>query len=133
MSLKSKLGTLAVVSAVGLGAMMSSGCQSCWNDISARGGIVGTYEGDYIAISQSGGLIMDVYKLDGVYVESEASSDGWRFRDNEDNVIRLGGDVKLIRIDNGNSQLWDRYHEYHMEFESQTYREMYNPITVQLE
>ena len=106
-------------------ALAASGCQSCVNDIKARGGLIGSHAGDYVAISQSGGEIMDVYKLKGVYVESIQNSDGWRFTDQGDNVVSLGGDAKLIRLDDQNKKLWDKYCEYHMEFEKETYKVKY--------
>ena len=111
---------------VALALMSMPGCQGCMNDISARGGLVGTYKGDYIVISQSGGEIMDVYKLDDVYVESETGSDGWRFKDQNGNITFLGGDVKIIRMNKKNADLWDSYHEYPMEEEGQTYGKKFN-------
>lgn len=128
MSLRSKLGK--GIATVGLAAMALTtvGCSSWGNDIKARGGLIGTHDGDYVAISQSGGRIMDVYILEDVYVQSIDGSDGWRFTDEDENLIFLGGDVKLIRInENNKDELMEQYHEYHMEHESKTYRELYNP------
>lgn len=101
-----------------------SGCAGCRNDIAARGGLVGSYTGDYIVISQSGGQIMDVWKLKNVYVQSETNSDGWRFLDDRGNSIFVGGDIKIIRVKE--KGLFDKYHEYHMEHENQTYRDKHN-------
>ena len=81
-------------------------------------------KGDYIVISQSGGEIMDVWILPDTIVDSASSSDGWIFRDKNENAIAIGGDVKALRI--RNKAEFENYHEYHMEFESQTYRELYN-------
>lgn len=101
-----------------------SGCASFWNGVASRGGIIGSHGGDYVVISQSGGLIMDVWILEDVFVESEEKSDGWRFVDEDGNVEFIGGDVKVRRV-KSKATLKD-YHEYHMEFEACTYRQMYN-------
>jgi len=100
-----------------------TGCAGCRNDIKARGGLLGEYEGDYIVISQSGGLIMDCYVLKNVYVQSETNSDGWKFTDEYGNLTRIGGDTKVIRIQD--AEELDKWHEYHMEFETMTYREKF--------
>lgn len=96
-----------------------SGCAKWQNDVSARGGLFGSYEGDYVVINYSGGEIMDVWVLEDVYVNSEENSDGWRFSDEEGNVIFVAGDVKVIRADN--REVLSKYHEYHMESETQSY------------
>ena len=101
------------------------GCAKSRDRWKAKGGVFTSSKSDYIVISQSGGLIMDVWKLKDVIVQSEPNSDGWLFLVN-DNPVYIGGDVKTIRLAK-DSSLWDKYHEYHMEFESQTYREKYNP------
>lgn len=99
------------------------GCASWWNDVSARGGLIGTYRGDYVVISQSGGEVMDCWVLRDVFIESEKESDGWRFIDNNGNVTFVGGDTKVMRVDD--STTLSKYHEYHMEFETQSYREKF--------
>jgi len=107
--------------------LMVCGCAKLKNKISRDGGFFGSYPGDYVVISQSGGVIMDVYKLNNVMVQSEENSDGWLFKDQIGNVINLGGDIKVIRVTSRNtSDLWGNYEEYHMEFEEQTYREKFN-------
>ena len=108
-----------------IGMLSFSGCMSWKNDMKARGGFLGEHSGDYVVVSQSGGEIMDCWILDNVYVESVASSDGWRFVDEEDNTIYIGGDVKVIRLDSS-SDIRDKYFEYHMEFEEYTYRQKFN-------
>jgi len=105
--------------------VFTSGCMSFKNDIKSRGGFLGSHAGDYVVLSQSGGLIMDCWLLKDVYVESVSESDGWRFVDDNDNSIYIGGDVKVIRCEK-RSKLFDKYHEYHMEFEPYTYRETFN-------
>ncbi|MBT3298281.1 hypothetical protein HN385_05125 [archaeon] len=122
------LGNIVVAAALAVGVSQTMGCASTCNDIERRGGLVGTYTSDYVVISQSGGLIMDVYKLNDVYVESETGSDGWRFVDNKGYPTFIGGDTKTIRVDDLNRDVWGKYHEYHMEFESETYRDLYNPM-----
>lgn len=113
-----------------LGTLICSlGCAKARNKWASEGGFVssmtGGTNGDYIVISQSGGEIMDVWKLKDAICQSPSGSDGWLFRDNDGNPINIGGDVKVIRVINDND-VWDSYHEYHMEFESQTYRQKYN-------
>jgi len=98
-------------------------CANLQNQAKSDGGYFTSSTEDYIVISQSGGLIMDVWKLKDVKVSSPQSSDGWLFVDQYDNSINIGGDAKTIRRCSG---LWDKYHEYHMEFETQTYREKFN-------
>lgn len=101
-----------------------TGCASWNNDIAASGGLFGTYKGNYVVISQSGGEIVDVWILTDVFVESVHGSDGWRFIDGSGNVTFIGGDVKATRIKNRND-LW-KYHEYHIEFESESYQSKFN-------
>lgn len=102
------------------------GCAGCRNDIASRGGLVGSYAGDYIVISQSGGLIMDCWKLTDVYVESVSGSDGWRFKKTNGDVVFIGGDAKIVRVEDKSTM--DKYHEYHMEFEDLTYREKFGGL-----
>ena len=87
--------------------------------------VTGGIEGDYIIISQSGGKIMDVWKLRDAMCQSPEGSDGWLFRDNQNNPINIGGDVKVIRLAKFDADVWNNYHEYHMEFEAVTYRQLY--------
>ena len=102
-----------------------SSCKKTRDGWKANGGIFFSSAEDYIVISQSGGQIMDVYKLKNEMVQSCSTSDGWLFLANG-NPIYLGGDVKTIRLRKDDNGLWEKYHEYHMEFESKTYRELYN-------
>jgi hypothetical protein len=104
---------------------LTSGCASLRNKWAANGSIFTETRGDYIAISQSGGEIMDCWILEEMFVESENRSDGWRFIDNDGNVIHVGGDAKVIRIGKGNRALMQKYNEYHMEFEDETYRQKF--------
>lgn len=90
-----------------------SGCASLRNDIAHKGGLFTEYRGDYVVISESGGIIMDVWVLEDVYVESEKNSDGWRFIDSKGQPTNVGGDSKVIRIkDKAELQ---QYREYHIE------------------
>jgi len=86
------------------------------NNIAKNGGITSS-AGDYIVINQSGGKIMDVYKLKDRFVQSETGSDGWNFKDDAGNVIMLGGDIKVIRV--YDSRTWDDYKEFHTEFDGE--------------
>lgn len=107
-------------------AIAFAGCASTWNDIGARGGLIGSYEGSFVVISQSGGLVMDCWVLTDSYVESEENSDGWRFIDNDGNVVHIGGDSKVVRLDD--EEDLKNYIEYHMEEESVTYREKFAQV-----
>jgi len=98
-----------------------SGCAGCRNTIAAKGGLIGSYEGDYVVINYTGGVIADVWVLSDVYVQSEENSDGWRFTDPDGNVVFLGGDVKVIRLKKSDDL--KKWHEYHMEFERKTYQD----------
>lgn len=96
-------------------------CVLSWrNDIAPKGSLFTEYRSDYVVISESGGVIMDVWVLEDVYVESEKGSDGWRFIDNDGNPTNIGGDAKVIRIEN-KSEL-SKYREYHIELETLPYR-----------
>ena len=88
-----------------------TGCGASWeNSVKKNGGLISS-KADYIVINTTGSRIMDVWKLQNTFVESEGESDGWSFIDQNGNAILLGGDVKVIRV---NSQdIWDKYVEYH--------------------
>jgi len=104
------------------------GCAKFWDSADAQGGVFISKKAPYIVISQSGGEIMDVYKLEHAIVQSCDGSDGWLFKDQTGNPVFLGGDVKTIRLKNIQSNTWNAYHEYHMENESLSYREKYNSL-----
>lgn len=91
------------------------GCAAWNNSITKRGGVIGTYASSYIVINYSGGQIMDIWKLDNAYVQSEQQSDGWLFTDANGNSINIGGDAKLIRVNNKSGSQWDSIKEYHRE------------------
>jgi hypothetical protein len=100
---------------------MFIGCASWRNDIAHKGGLFTEYRGDYVVISESGGVIMDVWVLEDVYVESEKNSDGWRFIDRLGQPTNVGGDSKVIRIkDKAELQ---NYREYHIERDLVPYNE----------
>lgn len=67
---------------------------------------------------------MDCWILTNVYVEREKDSDGWRFLDQQGNMVFIAGDVKVIRVNDESTPA--KYHEYHYELEAQTYREKFN-------
>ena len=115
---------LALVLAVVV--LVTLGCAKISNKIARDGGLFTSHAADYIVRNDSGGTIMDVWKLRNVMVQSETSSDGWLFRDNSGNVINIGGDVKVIRC--LDSQTWEKYHEYHIEFEEKCYQELYAQV-----
>ncbi len=105
-----------------------TGCASFWNDIDSGKSLLGSYRGDYVVVNATGGVIADVWILENVLVESESGSDGWRFKDSDNNMIHLGGDSKVIRVDN--KATLRLYREYHMEFETETYQEKYGSLKV---
>lgn len=106
--------------------ILSVGCAKTWDSAAANGGLFISRKAPYVVISQSGGEIMDVYILQSAIVQSCEGSDGWLFLDEGRHPIFLGGDVKTIRFESTNDLLFKSYHEYHMEDESLTYRELYN-------
>ncbi len=100
-----------------------SGCASWRNDIAHKGGLFTEYRGDYVVVSESGGIIMDVWVLEDVYVESEKNSDGWRFIDRLGQPTNVGGDSKVIRIKDKAELL--NYREYHIEQETVPYQAIF--------
>ena len=105
--------------------VLTNGCAGTCQRIKANGSIVGSISGDWIVIKQSGGRITDVYLLEDRMVKSEQGSDGWLFLDQNGNPVHIGGDMKAIRVTSGKQEMFDKYIEYHMEFETQTYQEKY--------
>lgn len=119
---KSKYVVMVIVVLAG---MLLSSCADTFNKADFNGGLFTSSKSDYIVISQSGGKIMDVWKLKDSFVSSPYKSDGWIFKTNNGSVA-VGDDAKVIRIlDN---DIWIKYHEYHMEYEYLSYREKYNNI-----
>ena len=101
-------------------------CAKFWDSAEANGGVFTSSKSPYVIINQSGGEVMDIYKLKDAIVQSPSGSDGWLFLDNEGNPVYLGGDVKTIRLKSMNDPIWNSYHEYHTEFNSKTYDDLYN-------
>jgi len=99
-----------------------AGCASWRNDIAHKGGLFTEYRGDYVVVSMSGGVIADVWVLEDVYVESEKSSDGWRFIDTKGQPTNVGGDAKVIRIKD-KAEL-KNYREYHIERDLVPYQDL---------
>jgi uncharacterized protein YceK len=110
-----------------LSVLLLSGCARFRNNVAANGGFFTSHNGEYIVRNDSGGKIMDVWILHDSMVQEVEGGAGWLFRDNKGNPIHLGGDVKVIRIvsDNEDNSVMTKYHEYHAEFESKTYQELY--------
>lgn len=101
------------------------GCAESGNKIAKDDGIFSQYDGNYIVINYSGGKIMDVWKLNGIYVLSEENLDSWCFCIN-DTVIMLNGDAKIIRDDD--NKISSKYVEYHYEFNGVDYYTYANKI-----
>ena len=106
---------------VGLMSLGMLGCADMSNQIARDGGILGSYNGDYVIRNDSGGVIMDVWKLKGVKVTE--TNGQCLFRDNKGNVVTIGGDVKILRVND--SETWDHYHEYHVENDKIPYQVKY--------
>lgn len=100
---------------------MLSGCAGACQRIKSNGSIVGTTNGDWLVIKQSGGLITDVYKLENVFVQSEPNSDGWLFLDQQGNPIHIGGDMKAERIEKYKEIIFASCVEYHQETDTVPY------------
>lgn len=90
-------------------------CAKFENRVEANGGILGSYQGDWIIVARSGGVVTDIYKLEKAMVQSEQTSDGWLFV-KDGSAVHVSGDVKAIRV-NDNKVLWDSYKEYHQELD----------------
>lgn len=102
---------------------MLANCADTWNKARANGGLLTSSSADYIVLSQSGGKIMDVYKVKDTFISSPSTSDGWILTTSDGNSVFLGGDIKFIRINNTNNKLWDKYCEYHIEFDKTDYND----------
>lgn len=95
--------------------LLISGCASTKTQADFNGGLFVTTEGgDYVVLNSSGGIIQDVWKIKNSFVKSAAESDGWIFTDQQGNSIALGGDTKVVRVND--SDTWNKYKEYHIEF-----------------
>lgn len=92
---------------------MADGYSNPWVDIDGREG------GRYVIINYSGGVVMDVWKIENKLVSSIKESDGWEFVDSQGVLNRVGGDALVIRCDN-NDEIWNRYEEYHWVNKPQT-------------
>ena len=104
----------------------TAGCAKLSNQIAADGGFFGSYNGDYVVRNDSGGKIMDVWVLKNVMVQETVHGGGWLLRDQTGNAIHLGGDLKVIRVNDATTL--SKYHEYHCEFETKSYQELYSEI-----
>ena len=85
---------------------MADGYSNPWLDFDGRDG------GRYVIINCSGGVVMDVWKIENKVVSSIDGSDGWEFVDSKGTLNRVGGDALVIRCDNSDD-VWNRYEEYH--------------------
>jgi hypothetical protein len=131
---KTVLVTLAVVAVAG--ALIVGGVKGCAgmkNDVADSGGfgayLSGGSRGEYIIRNDSGGKIMDVWKLQDTFVKEDSGGAGYSFIVPGGEVVHIGGDVKIIRVNNpATDPLWNEYHDYHTEFSTETYQQLYgNP------
>ena len=98
------------------------GCEGTCNRIDRDGSLIGTAAGDWIVVKYNGGIITDVWKLRDVLVQSEEHSDGWLFKDQNGNMVNIGGDSKAIRIrENNKEAIFATYVEYHAEHDTIPY------------
>ena len=116
--MKKLLGILMLLSIV----VLMNSCAGACQRIKANGSLIGSISGDWIVVKESGGIITDVYKLEDVMVQSEATSDGWLFLDQDGNPVNIGGDMKAIRVVSNKAAVFDSYVEYHIEHDSVTYQ-----------
>jgi len=105
---------------------MITGCAGACQRIKSNGSVIGSTNGDWLVIKQSGGVMTDVYKLENVMVQSEAGSDGWLFLDQAGNPVHIGGDMKAIRITADKEYLFSSCVEYHQETDTLSYIERLN-------
>jgi hypothetical protein len=105
-------------------SLLLMSCEGACNKMDRNGSIVGKTAGNWVVIRYNGGVITDVWKLKNVLVQSEENSDGWLFRDQNDNMINVSGDIKAIRIrQNDKESFYNQYTEYHLEFDSMSYHQ----------
>lgn len=81
-------------------------------------------DGGWIVIKHSGGVITDVWLLKKNTIQVE--SIGLRFLDNSRHYIYVRGDMEAIQLASHNDVLFDKYIEYHMEFDSLNYQQRYS-------
>ena len=102
---------------------MLTGCAGACQRIKSNGSVIGSTNGNWLVIKQSGGHITDVYILENVMVQSEGGSDGWLFLDQLGNPTHIGGDMKAIRITSDKQYMFNSCIEYHQESDTLTYFE----------
>ena len=76
-----------VLVVVVIAVLSASGCKKTRDKWAAQGGMITSSAEDYIVVSQSGGQIMDVWKLRKAFVQSSENSDGWLFLDQTGNSV----------------------------------------------
>lgn len=104
-----------------IASLFLTSCASFWNKVDSDGSLVGNTKGSWIVVKQSGGIITDVWKLEDCFVQSEENSDGWLFVNQDGDPTHVGGDMKAIRVKTNEREKFDKYFEYHMEFDTLTY------------
>jgi len=100
---------LFAISCLGFG-----GCMEGFKTKLKRDGGFISNKADYIIVNTSGNRVLDIYKLRNVFVSNQESSDGVGFIDIDGNYTLIQGDVKVIRIIEGQNQ-WNEYKEYHFD------------------
>lgn len=112
-------------------AFSATGCAKFWDEAEAQGGVFSSSKAPYIIVNESGGIIMDVYKLQDAIVQSPQGSDGWLFLDDSGRPVYLGGDVQTMRLKSTADPIWNKYFEYHYLTETKTYHEKFGAKLVQ--
>ena len=109
-------------------SIAATSCAQFTQKVKADGSLIGTASGAWVFEKTSGGVIMDVWKLDDALVKSEEGSDGWLFLDQNGNPVHVGGDMKAIRCNNDKISVFNQYVEYHTDVDLCTYKEKFEKV-----
>jgi hypothetical protein len=82
--------------------------QLVWTGLVASG-----KHGNWLIIDESGGITKRHWILEDGYIESETSSDGWKFTDRYGNICRVSGDSYNMRIEQDLNEFLKTYKEYY--------------------
>jgi hypothetical protein len=115
---------MLLVAVIALIAIIA-GCAGISNKIAQHGSVWGKTRGNYVVINYAGTEIADVWIIRDTFVDSPEGSDGWEFVDAQGNAQKIGGNSKITRVADTNLADLSKYHEYHMEFEKRSYRDLY--------
>ena len=110
---------------IGLFCLFLNSCADKTLEWEAQGGILAT-EGTYIVIQYTDtNDITDCYILKNSFIKPIYHI-GWLFEDNKGNHIMVSGTFKIIRvIEENETEMLQKYHNYHREFEKLSYQEKF--------